>query len=230
MLDSAPDRPDSLLFARAAAVREEEAIAAQLEARLGVVRASIETTARRMEERQGALQVLQTRKEQLDEGHKRLDMLHEGVAACELRLSLSRQRLADSGQQLEALRLRGMVVEERSRSKAMELGSLSQRLQERKQQLAELQRRGIDERVRVGLAQWRPRHVSVEALERWRAALKRCTAHASRVRSATKLWRSTSVRRAWGAWRVVGRQSSSTGTLSLLETLESGAAAALLPL
>lgn len=220
---AAADDADVELLARAAAVREEERIAAQLEARISLARSLTDATAKRLDERHEARLVLAERQEALQAAQQRLDMLHQGVAACELRLGLSRQRLVESGQQLEVLRARGAVAEEFHRSKTIQLGVLSGRLQERRQQHVELQRAALDQRLRVGVAAWRPRYVREEALGRWRTYLAGLHARRARSHDALELWSSTALHRAVRAWRSTTSTGRSTGeglSRSLLKHLE----------
>ncbi len=76
-------------------------------------------------------------------------MLHQGNAACELRLALTRQCLADSGRKLEALRARGAIAEDLHRERTIQQGTLTERLLERREQLKELIRFALEQRVRV---------------------------------------------------------------------------------
>jgi hypothetical protein len=137
----------------------------------------------------------------LEQKTRRLDSLHEGVAACELRLALLRECLADSAPRLEALRAEGGVAEERHRVKAIQLGLLNERLRERKQQLQQLQRYTLEQRVRVGSAQWARRHACDAAVAGWRAGIALQIAARERKARAASAWRVLVLKRSLSAWR-----------------------------
>jgi hypothetical protein len=99
----------------------------------------------------------------------RVDHLHEGVAAVEVQLALSRRLLKESAPKLEALKARRSVAEEQFRVETIHTGVLHEKLRERKQQLAAVQRQVLDQRLRVGLKQWRERHLRQESIQRWHA-------------------------------------------------------------
>ena len=161
------------LVARAAAVREAEAEIVKLDSRIELARSLIASRRHRQEQRAEERLELQARAQELqsitEAARDRVDMLHEGVAASEMRIALSRRSLAESSPKLEALRTRHAVAEEQHRIETIQIGSLCERLRERKQQLVALQRYALDQRIRVGLVSWRARQAKEEALLRWRA-------------------------------------------------------------
>ena len=128
-------------------------------------------------------------------------MLHQGNAACELRLALTRECLADSGRKLEALRGRGAIAEELHRERTIQQGTLTERLVERREQLKELIRFALEQRVRVGLRSWLPGYLQEEALGRWREGVEQQRAFHERLKGCVLLWHSHSLHQAIVAWR-----------------------------
>ena len=162
-------------MARAAAVREAEAELAKLDSRIELAQVLLAARRQRREDRAEQRLALEVRALELkpiaEAARERVDMLHEGVAAAERRLALSRRCLAESAPKLEALRTRRAVAEEQYRVETIQLGLLHERLRERKHQLMALQHRTLDQRVRIGLGAWRARHTREDAFLRWRRSI-----------------------------------------------------------
>ena len=194
------------LMARSAAVREASAEYTALEARLSVARSLLDATNKRADGRDESTLALQNQEAELqamvDEKRRTMDLLHESVAACELRLGLSRQCLCESGPKLEALRTRGAMAEERHRAMTIRLGKLNERLREREQQLYEFQRHALEQRVRVGLAQWQPPQRCDDALRQWRAIMTDRRRQQERLQHADIVWRTSAVHHAMAAWQL----------------------------
>ena len=162
------------LAGRAAACEEAEAAHSALDAKLEVLRSFLDAATRRKQDVEADVESLQARADALDarerEATARISMLGEGSAACEQRITLTKQLLQESGQKLEALRARGGVAEEMHREQTMQLGVLGERLLERSQQLKAQTFHCLEQRIRVGLGSWVKEQKQAEALERWRTA------------------------------------------------------------
>lgn len=191
--------------ARVAALREAEVDGQKLDARLSVARTLLSSASKRLGDSADGIDHLDAMHAELlqivEEKRRRADLLHQGNAACELRLALTRQCLADSGRKLEALRTRGAIAEELHREKTIQHGTLSERLLERREQLRELLRYGLEQRVRVGLRAWLPTHLQEDALGRWREGVARQRAYHDSLRGAVLLWKSSQLHQAVTAWQ-----------------------------
>jgi hypothetical protein len=209
---------DLEVTARLAALREADAAGRELQAKLSVARMLLSSAGQRLANQTDGQAYLEDRavelQQMLDEHTRRVDMLHEGAAACELRLALSRQCLADSGHKLEALRTRGGIAEEVCREKTIQLGKIGERLLERREQLRELVRFSLEQRVRCGLAQWRPEALLSDALSLWRGSIIAQAALRERLRGVGLLWQSASLHAALRTWKAARRRP---GTLASLD-------------
>ena len=200
-----------VLVARTATLREAESTHAALAARVSVARHLLASAAKCHEDRSDAHIALAERKLELESlvrsSQDKHNMLHEGNAACELRLSLSRDLLVQTFQKLETLRLRGSVAEEQHRLQSIELGRMGERLQERRQQLRDLRRYTLEQRVRVGIAAWRPRHLLSEALGHWKTDLMKQSAQHKRLRDAEVHWHAEAQQCAMSIWSLCVRET-----------------------
>lgn len=201
--------PDLKLAATQAALRDADAAGRALDARLGVARSLLAHASKRLGAATDGRDFLEERADDLhkmvEERGRRVELLHEGAAACELRLALSRQCLADSGRKLEALRARGGVAEEVHREKTIHLGTLGERLLERREQLRELTRFALEQRVRVGLPHWLPARQQETALGQWREGIAAERRQRERLRGAVLLWQSANLGWALRGWRAALR-------------------------
>ena len=136
-----------------------------------------------------------------DERARMLESHQEGLEARDIRVALSRQLLHEGGQKLEVLRARGGAAEEVLRARSFQLGVVTERLRERRQQMGDLAMRRLELRVRLGLAKWLPQHRLSEALAAWLGALAGQKADAARAERAVMIWRNTTLHRALRTWR-----------------------------
>lgn len=177
--------------ARRAAIEEARREEASLDAQLAVHKSILQHKSTRLAEVEADTAALLQRADELEErefaAEEKIVMMKEGIDACDQRLVLTKQLMAESARKLEALRARGQVAEESHREKTIQLGVLGERLLERKQQLQQLTKHCLEQRLRVGLENWRPLQTRAEGLRRWRehAAKNKATAEAAaRARDA----------------------------------------------
>lgn len=161
------------LAAHVAAMQEAEAELVKLNSRIELAKTLIDLRRHHREQRADKRLDLEVHAQELQTcltaAWDRVDHLHEGVAAVEVQLALSRRLLKESAPKLEALKARRSVAEEQFRVETIRTGVLHEKLRERKQQLAAVQRQVLDQRLRVGLKQWRERHLRQESIQRWHA-------------------------------------------------------------
>ena len=165
---------DTPLEARVAACEEAEAMAIALGAKLSVLRDHLEATKLRVKERDATAASLVERAEDLaareHDSQVAVELIREGNAACDQRITLTKQLIQESARKIEALRARGGVAEEMHREKTIQLGVVGERLLERGQQLRAMTLHCMEQRLRVGLEAWLPMQRRAEALAKWREA------------------------------------------------------------
>ena len=187
------------------ALVEAEAAGRDLEARCSVARSLLAAIQERHSAQAEDRQDLEARslelRERVDDSDQRCVTLGEAEAASEQRLQQMRSLLVESGRRIEGLRLRGAIAEELLQQRTIALGGLSERLLERKQQLRELTRRSLEQRLRVGLHAWLRPHRLEESLDRWRQTLVRRAENVERLRGVAVLWRLSAFHQALTAWR-----------------------------
>lgn len=190
--------------AQRAACEEAEATRDALAAKMMVLRDHLKAYNERVERRDATAESLKERSEELalhaHDSEQTVELMREGISACDKRLDLTKQLLRESARKLEALRTRGGVAEEMHRAKTIALGVAGERLLERAQQLRAVTLHCMEQRLRVGLDTWLPMQKRGLALAKWRDAATSRRARLERLHGASRIWGVGALQHAVDVW------------------------------